>query len=33
MPKVDYEKKPFRLCRWNKKQHGLKENEYYCEEH
>jgi len=31
MPKVDYEKQPFRVCRWNKKQYDL-EDAYWCED-
>lgn len=30
MPKVDYEKQPFRLCRWNSNSHGSKDGEYWC---
>jgi len=32
MPKVNYDKQPFRLCRWNSKFHGSKNDEYYCED-
>jgi len=32
MPKIDYEKQPFRVCRWNKKPRKAKKGEYYCEE-
>ena len=32
MPKVNYDKQPERLCRWNKKFHGSKDGEYWCDE-
>ena len=32
MPKVNYDKEPERLCRWNTKFHGSKNGEYYCED-
>ncbi|KKL47306.1 hypothetical protein LCGC14_2336890 [marine sediment metagenome] len=32
MPKVDYDKYPERVCRWNKKTKYCKEGEYYCED-
>ena len=32
MPKVNYEKQPFRVCRWNRKYHGSEEGSYWCDE-
>lgn len=31
MPKVNYEKQPFRVCRWNNNYHGSKDGEYWCD--
>ena len=34
MPKVDYEKQPFRLCRWNTRPHDFEKHQgfYFCED-
>ena len=36
MPKINYEKQPFRVCRWNRKSHDNKPNhnkleDYFCD--